>query len=1126
MRLVKYILLLLLICCFATSPVLAKKKKPKKKPAKEQTVKSNLEQAFLHPSNTAKPWVFWYWMHGAISKKGITADLEAMKLVGIAGAYLMPIKDTSAKIDFQPTSRQLSAAWWDKVKFAMTEAKRLGIQIGMHLSDGFALAGGPWIKPAASMQKLVWTKTFVKGGAQFDDSLTTPEKKENYYQDIAVYAYPIKQEGLVLSSQVKLQISSSKPGLNVDFLKNPLSKETFRSDTVAWVQYHFAEPFTCRSLVVKTAGNNFQAQRLLVQSSDDGIHFTNVKQLASPRHGWQDNDEEVTHTIPTTKAAYFRFVYDKIGTEPGAEDLDAAKWKPTLKLNAIVLSNEALINQFESKNGSIWRVIERSNETDLPTSLCIQPKEIFDLSQHYQNGKLHWTAPAGNWMILRMGHTATGHKNETGGAGKGLEADKFNEAAIQLQYASWFGKAFEMAGPAAKDVLKVFHVDSWECGSQNWSANFEKAFQQRRGYALRPLLPVVAGIPIGSAKQSEQVLLDIRKTIAELVNDVFYKTLKNLAHKQNTLFSAESIAPTMMSDGLLHYSQSDLPMGEFWLRSPTHDKPNDMLDAISGGHIYGKKIIQSESFTELRMAWDEHPAMLKAIGDRNLALGVNKLVFHVMAHNPWMDQKPGMTLDGVGLYFQRDQTWFKQAKVWLDYLSRTQAVLQEGQPVVDIAVFTGEELPSRSLLPDRLVHTLPGLFGPERVQSEQERLANLGQPQRTIPEGVTHSAKMADPENWVNPLNGYAYDCFNADALLRLAKVEKGKVVFANGSSYSVLVFPSKHPLMPYHEMSMAVAQKIKSLMQEGATILIDPSSIGSDSARSLLLKTLPAKGKMVGLPFIQSNLSNLGIAPDLSSNAAAGTIAYSHRTTEEAEIYFVSNQANRAQDVELSLRVNKGIPEIWNPNTGKINTVFQWTMEGGRTQVSIRLEAAGSVLIVLPKKARTNQPSYPTIEQKQEHVFEQNWVLKFDPAYGGPFAKQALEKLDAWSNHSDPAIKYYSGTAIYTNAFFVADNQVDQTVLLDLGEVHDIATIRVNGKDCGTAWTAPYQVDLSKAIKKGKNVLEIQVTNTWFNRLLGEHLSFTNGKITKTTAPLRMEGKSLLKAGLIGPVKLVWSIE
>ncbi len=1126
MKLLKYILLLLAICSIATNPAMAQKKKPKKKNTKEQAVQSSLEQAFLHPNAAAKPWVFWYWMHGAVSKKGITADLEAMKSVGIAGAYLMPIKDTSAKIAFEPTSRQLSKAWWEKVRFAMSEAKRLNLQIGMHLSDGFALAGGPWIKPEASMQKMVWTKTMVKGGSSFHGPLQVPEQKENYYQDIAVFAYPLQQEPITQSSQVPLQISSSKLGLNVDFLKNPASKETFKSDSTAWIQYQFQEPFTCRSLVVKTAGNNYQAQRLLVQSSDDGLHFKDIKQLLSPRHGWQDNDEEITHSIPTTKAKYFRFVFDKTGTEAGSEDLDAAKWKPTLKLNAIELSSEALLNQYESKNGSVWRVSERATEEEIPQSLCIQPKDLIDLSPYFKNGELNWNIPAGNWVILRMGHTSTGHKNETGGAGKGLEADKFNEAAIKLQYNSWFGKAFEMAGPAAKDVLKVFHVDSWECGSQNWSANFEKEFLQRRGYALRPFLPVVAGVPIASAKESEQVLLDIRKTIAELVNDVFYKTLKTLAHKQNTLFSAESIAPTMMSDGLLHYSQSDLPMGEFWLRSPTHDKPNDMLDAISGGHIYGKKIIQSESFTELRMAWDEHPGMLKAIGDRNLALGVNKLVFHVMTHNPWIDKKPGMTLDGVGLYFQRDQTWFKQAKAWLDYLSKTQALLQQGKPVVDIAVFTGEELPSRSLLPNRLVNDLPGLFGSARLQSEKERLANIGQPQRTMPEGVTHSAKMADPENWINPLNGYAYDCFNPDALLRLAKVENGKVIFANGSSYSVLVFPSKHPMMPYHEMSMAVAKKIKSLMQAGATILIDPASIGSDSARELLLKALPGKGKMVGIPFIQNDLSNLGVAPDLNSNAVPGSIAYNHRFTEDAEIYFVSNQSNQAKDIEFSLRANKGKPEIWDALSGKINPVFQWSREGGRTQVNLHFEANGSIFIILPKKATNQKTAEETWVAQKEHEFNKNWIVQFDPVVGGPATKQRMDTLKSWTISTDPAIKYYSGTAIYTNAFFVADNQVDQTVMLDLGEIHDIATVQLNGKDCGTVWTAPYQVDLSNAIKKGKNVLTIQVTNTWFNRLLGDYKKATISPITNTTAPLRMEGKSLLKAGLIGPVKLLWSVE
>jgi hypothetical protein len=171
-------------------------------------------------------------------------------------------------------------------------------------------------------------------------------------------------------------------------------------------------------------------------------------------------------------------------------------------------------------------------------------------------------------------------------------------------------------------VLKVFHVDSWECGSQNWSTTFSNEFQKRRGYDLMPYLLAMTGVPIEDATTSEKFLHDIRQTIAELVNDVFYKTLNKLAHEKGCQFSAESVAPTMVSDGLLHYKNVDIPMGEFWLNSPTHDKPNDMLDAISGAHIYGKNIIQAEAFTSLRMNWDEHPGNLKILGDRNFALGI------------------------------------------------------------------------------------------------------------------------------------------------------------------------------------------------------------------------------------------------------------------------------------------------------------------------------------------------------------------------------------------------------------------------------------------------------------------------------------------------------------------------
>ena len=293
-----------------------------------------------------------------------------------------------------------------------------------------------------------------------------------------------------------------------------------------------------------------------------------------------------------------------------------------------------------------------------------------------------------------MGHTATGHTNATAGGGKGLECDKFSAKTVRKQFDNWFAQAFlKTDSDVARCVLKYMHVDSWECGSQNWSDTFAAEFRKRRGYDLMPYLPLLAGIPMESVERSEEILRDVRTTISELVVDVFYKVLADCAKEYDCQFSAECVAPTMVSDGLLHYQMVDLPMGEFWLNSPTHDKLNDMLDAVSGAHIYGKSIIQAEGFTEVRGTWDEHPGMLKALLDRNYALGINRLFYHVYVHNPWLDRKPGMTLDGIGLFFQRDQTWWnKGAKALSDYATRCQALLQYGHPVVDIAVFTGEEI--------------------------------------------------------------------------------------------------------------------------------------------------------------------------------------------------------------------------------------------------------------------------------------------------------------------------------------------------------------------------------------------------------------------------------------------------
>jgi len=1103
-----------------------------------QTQANNkLKQMFLHPPESAKPWTYWYWMYGAVTREGITADLQAIKNEGIEGAYLMPIKGPSNPPLINPPATQLSKQFWQLVKFAMSEADRIGVKLAFHDCDGFAVAGGPWITPELSMQKVVWTKTLVNGGKLFHDTLLRPQSYKGYYRDIKVFAYP-SPEGSGISTKTIVPKVTASTGVDVQYLAVPGNKTSFASSQPCWIQLQFDQPFTCRSVIIHTNASNYESERLLIEVSNDGKNFKTLTRLVPPRHGWQDGDAPITNDIVPATAKYFRFVYDKAGSEPGSEDLDFAKWKPSLKLSGIELSSEAYINQYEGKNGEIWRVSKRTSNAQLPNNLCVPKDKIIDITDKLSaDGTLNWNVPAGKWTILRMGHTSTGHTNATGGGAIGLECDKFNTEAVKLQFNNWFGEAVKQAGPElAKRVLKIFHVDSWECGSQNWSTVFAAEFKKRRGYDLLTYLPVMAGVPVQNAETSEKVLSDIRETIAEVLVDNFFGTMAKLVHAQGCQFSAESVAPMMASDGMLHQQYTDMPMGEFWLRSPTHDKPNDVADAISAGHIYGKNVIGSEAFTELRLMWDEHPGMLKMLADREFAQGINRLVFHVNVHNPWLDRKPGMTLDGIGTFFQRDQTWWKQGDAWVQYIQRCEAMLQMGHPVVDVAVFTGEETPRRAILPDRLVSTLPGIFGEERVKQEAERLANKGEPMQIIPDGVNSSANMAEPQKWINPLRGYAYDSFNRDALLRLATVKNGRIALPGGASYGVLVIPGVHPMSPDSGlMSVAVLKKIKQLVDDGATVIFDnnpsvtPGLLDNEQELKQMASTLfnGAHSKLLTGPYKDETFDKIGIARDVmaidSDGILAKDIAWNHRRGEGFDIYFISNQENKQRNIDLSLRISGKIPEIWNPMTGETGMAGEWHIKDGRTVLPLKLEAGQSTFIVLKKtsallSAKTKK-NWPSTNTKQ--LLQNNWSVQFDKAFGGPAGAVNFTSLADWTQNSNDAIKYYSGVADYSKRF-VWEETVTPDLWLDLGKVNNLATVYVNGINCGTAWMYPYRVNIGKALRKGTNIIKIVVANTWANRLIGDHALPEDKRTTWTNATYRLDGKPLLPAGLLGPVKII----
>lgn len=1031
---------------------------------------------FVIPNSNAKPWTFWYWMYGAVSEEGIRADLQGMKDIGLGGAYLMPIRGADQKPEHGGTARQLSPRFWQMVDCALATADSLELSLGVHISDGFALAGGPWIRPEESMRHTVSADTVVslptscrelaaRASAAFRSGCgayrLSAAETDAYkalipaapkgcidWRDIAVYVLPAESEATRQPIAVKPSAEASIDSLGV-----------IRASRPCTVDYDYGQPYTVRSVIVTPGGNNIQSQRICLWASTDGSHYSRVRQLTPPRQGWQGDGYPFTYALPETTARYWRLTWTPDGTEPGAEDLDPAKWKPNLKIRSLCLSPTARIDQWEGKAGLVWRQAEgelgiRNYELGIgPSGVIPNSKFLIPNSRRLR--------------ILRLGHASTGHTNETAGDGRGLECSKFSAAAVRKQIDSWFGQFKQRPHASA---IRHIHIDSWECGSQNWSDTFADEFCRRRGYDLMPYLPALAGYPACGAAKADSVLYDVRLTINDLVNDIFFTTARERADHYGCTLTTESVAPTMMADGLDHYRYADIPMGEYWLGSPTHDKPNDMLDATSGAHIYGKQVVGAESCTQLRGTWDETPATVKPLIDRNYCLGMNRVVFHVCTHNPWTDRRPGMTLEGIGFFFQRDNTWYPEARGLVDYVTRCDSMLQRGRPVADIAVYSGDAMPRRALRPEQIVDMLPAMAGPQRLAAEHSRRRNAGQPLEESPVGVTHAAGIVDPKDWVNPLRGYQYDTVNPDALPLIGSAADRPF----SPVYRCLVVPQDAPL------TAASRARLDSLERTGMPVIRRPLA---DST----LQRVANLGRDITLP---------------------DRVGYTHRVLDDGrDLYFVCNQRPDCVTFPIRLRRQKDMT-VYDPVTDRHYPAAD----------SLTLAPYASVFLEEANAATPSEARPQFLIPNSKFLITEPWALTFE-ANG---ASLRSDTLPDWSRQASDSIRYYSGHATYKTSFRLGGKWKGRRVVLRLGTVRDIAAVSVNGHDCGLAWTAPYEVDITDAVRRGRNSLQIRIVNTWANALLGAdtgHAPFSN---IWTNAKYRRKDPTPLPAGLLGPLQIL----
>jgi hypothetical protein len=1080
--------------------------------ARAQAAGDALRDGFESPPPSALPRTWWHWTASNVTEEGITKDLEWMKRVGIGGMQLADVNAGGG----QTVERKIvygTPEWYHAVRHAAATADTLGLEMTIFASPGWSLAGGPWVKPEEAMKKLVWSDTTLTGPRRFAAKLprppsnngpiqnlspgSRPSQDPTYYGDQAVIAFRTPADESDMAALHPTVTTSAGPAdgsaLLDDDLNSALTVQAPASGA-AWVQYAFAQPFPARSFTISARGG-IPFGRLL--ASDDGTTFRTLVTLPGAQQ--YRGGTVRTFDFPETTARFYRLELTAAPFTPAGEmaQADPVPAKEYVLTEAVLRSGGRVARWEEKAGFNFLFEYETVPTPPLPASAIIPQSDIVDLtSKMAPDGTLSWEVPAGKWTVMRMGYSLTGAKNRPAiAAALGYEVDKMSAKHVESYLHGYLDPLAKELGPLYGKSLQYMLLDSWEAGIQNWTEEMPEEFRKRRGYDPTPYLPVLAGRVVVSPEVSDRFLWDFRRTIVDLYAEEFYGTATDFVHRQGlkTYSEASGVSLEPMEDALLNKKQVDIPMGEFWMRSlhPWEMYYQDVRGAASSAHVYGKPLVAAESFTG---GGYESPYSLKKVADYWLAQGINRLVFHTSAHQP-LDTKPGNTM--VGTHINRNITWAEEAAPFMKYLARSQYMLQQGKFVADLAYLLDEGAPS----------TMP--FWGAALQP-------------------------APPE-------GYDYDYFNADALLtRLSVAPDGRLVLPDGPSYRVLVLPRTD------RMTLPVLRKVRDLVAGGATVVgprpvASPSLTGyPESDRELQriatdvwgdldgvsrTRHVYGKGLVVwGLP-LPEVLTSMGVKPDVEySRSLDGGLAWLHRRTADADVYYLASQSDRPDTVEARFRVAGREPEIWHPDTG-LTEPAAYTIDGDLTTVRIPMTERDALFVVFRRPASAPSRTLPAATRTTLATVDGPWTVTFPPKLGAPASIQ-LPKLQSWTESADAGVKYFSGTATYTRTLQAPRGWFTPgaKLLLDLGRVGDIAEVRVNGKSLGTLWKPPYTVDVTSALRPGANQLEIRVTNEWTNRIAGDRAAPAGQKVLSGGPPAfggPGRPQPLPESGLMGPVEV-----
>ena len=862
---------------------------------------------------------------------------------------------------------------------------------------------------------------------------------------------------------------------------------------------------------------------------------------------------------PEQKLMYAEVMVQAIPKKPGAP-----------------VKNEAIQNwkkkSFQEKIG--WKGVYPLHELrdDYPESgaeVAVKKEEIIDLTGNYLHGVLEWDAPPGDWTILRFGYTCTGARTSTNSDGwEGLSVDHLSPAAFDLFSKTVITPLVQTARSVGNSV-KYLQTDSWEMDLVSWTKDFPTEFKKYRRYDIWKYMPVLAGRIVENRNESNRFLHDFRKTIGDCVADNHYQLFYNLAHENGLGIHPESGGPhSAPVDALKVMGISDFPQGEFWATANTHrikdDERLSVKQSACVAHTNGKRWVAAEGPTSIGPQWERAPMDLKGNIDRVFSSGVNRIVWHTFTSSLKEFGLPGNEYF-AGTHLNPNVTWWRQSEAFIRYLNRCSYLLQQGLFVADVLYYYGDDVPNFVFLKE----DLPELnFGYDWDKCSKEVILNRLSVQDgkiVLPDGMSYRLLMLAPEKGID-----------LEVLRKLEQlVKEGLIIIgprpteATGLTHFPL---NDREINEIADRLWGKADR-KTIIDKryGKGRVIWGREVNQVLAEKNILPDLQFKANhpKTALDYIHRTTKEQEIYFVVNR--------FSRREYNDFEYRYLTTLPDRYEQVECTFRISDKTPELWNPVTGETEEILAYRQEDGRITLPLHFEPEGSKFILFRKA-----PSKPhIIEIRKDHqmifpgfngetkefpfiafrkregkviaeIYEPGtyslvwsdgrrqelkslpvvqhkalpgkWEIHFDAHWGAP-ARMETGQLKSWTEFEEPGIKYYSGTAKYHKTFKLNPADLSQDrLILDLGNVKEMASVKINGHPLQVVWSAPFRFDITPYGKVGTNDLEVEVVNLWPNRLIGDGKLPSDQRLTRTNinkfdAP---DAEKYLRAsGMMGPVQI-----